>query len=240
MHFKDDTVYIDDREPTVVKDAVKDYFESKAIPCRVTRMETGDFFYNGILVERKDCIDLVQSIKDARLNNQRLRMVKMAQKGDIHPYVIIQGTYNTAFKNLKHLPRVHIFTRKSWTSAIAHLEEMGIGVFNIEFRFKHDILPLVIDCLAKHKKDDKPLHEVFVEPQGLTWDMKAYQCIEGIGYTKAKDLAETITIRDLMRRPRDNAIEVLTTIKGIGTKRAENIYDTIVGSQKLEPLKEVL
>lgn len=236
-------VYIDDREPVKVRNAVKDYFETKGVPTQVTRMKTGDFFFNGILIERKDCFDFISSWKTQRIENQRLNMLRYCKqftgKKSIHPYVVIMGDYYTAERYMQKSPIN--FSMKQWLGAVMSLEEMGIGVIQIDWRKANKLLAYTLERLAERKEENKTriYHNVFIEPDGQSWDMKAYQCFPRVGYSMAKKLAEHISIRDLLRRPRENAIQELTSVDGVGQVIANNIMDELT-KDEIKPLHEVL
>ena len=239
-YFTDTTCYIDDREPPKVVKEVTDYFNTKQVKTKKTRLEVGDFIYNGIILERKDCVDFIASWKDARIINQRNNMIRESQKDGYHPYILVQGTYTDATRQLSHVASIkERYPYKAWLNGILSLQEKGIGIVQIEQRTNHKNIALTLEGLAKYKNDDKPLHDVFIEPEGQTWDIKAYQCFKGVGYTTAKKLAELMSIQDLLRRPRDNAIKTLCTLPGIGTKKATYIYNTIHKNEKLTPYKEL-
>lgn len=241
--MQNDKVYIDDREPVNVRQTVQNYFETKGIPTQVTRMKTGDFFFNGILIERKDCFDFISSWKTQRIENQRLNMLRYCKqftgRQKIHPYVVIMGNYYTADHYMQKSPIN--FTMKQWLGAVMSLEEMGIGVIQIDWRRANKLLAYTLERLAERKEENKTriYHNVFVEPKGQNWDMKAYQCFPRVGYSMAKKLSETITIRDLLRRPRENAIKELTSVDGVGQKIANSIMDELEKGE-LKPLKDVL
>ena len=167
-------------------------------------------------------------------------MIREAQKNKYHPYIVIQGSYTDAIRQLEHVPQIRErYQFKSWLNGILSLQEKGIGIIQLERRVNHTHLAMVLDGLAKYKNEDKILHDVFIEPEGQTWDIKAYQCFKGVGYTTAKKLADLMSIQDLLRRPRDNAIKTLCTLPGIGTKKATYIYETIHKNEKLTPYKEL-
>ena len=239
-NLQNDMVYIDDREPKKVVNDVTTYFHTRNVRTKKQRLDCGDFFYNGILLERKDCIDWIASWRDARIINQRNKMLRESQANGYHPYVLIQGTFIQAQQQLQTIK--HLQTRYSWESWLngtLSLQEKGIDIVQLPQRTAHTQIAQVLEGLAKYKNEDKVLHDVFIEPEGLSWDMKAYQCIQGIGYTIAKELAETISIEDLLRRPKENAIKTLCTVNKVGEKKARLIYDTIHTKEKLKPIREL-
>lgn len=224
--FRENIVYIDDREPVNVKEELAIYFNTKQIPTKITRFETGDFYYNGVMIERKDCMDFVNSWKDHRIENQRLRMKELQQKHDIHPYIIIQGTYQDIEKTINNYNGIN-FTKQQWIGAQNSLQEMGIGIIHLEERINHNLLAYTIDNLAHHKNKNKTYHQVYIEPDGYDWQMKAYQCIKGVGYTKAKILHDNIDLKKLLSMDKNTAMKKLIKIKGIGQKFAEKICNDL-------------
>lgn len=237
--FHENTVYMDDREPPKVLSKIKDYFETQQVPTKKTRLDVGDFVYNGIIVERKDCVDFIASWKDARIINQRNNMIRLSQKMNYHPYVVIQGTFTDATRQLDKIPNLERYKYKAWLNGILSLQEKGIGVIQLERRANHNHLAMVLEGLAKYKNEDRILHDIFIEPEGQSWDVKAYQCFKGVGYSTAKKLADAVSIQDLLRRPRENAIKTLCAVPNVGKKRATYIYETIHKKEKLVPYKEL-
>lgn len=239
-NLQKDMVYIDDREPKKVVNDITTYFNTRQIRTKKLRLECGDFFYNGILLERKDCIDWIASWKDARIINQRNKMLRTSQTNKYHPYLLIQGTYLQAQQQLQTIKHTQArYSWNSWLNGTLSLQEKGINIIQLPQRTAHTQIAQVLETLAKYKNEDKILHDILIEPEGQTWDMKAYQCIPGIGYTTAKAISETISIEDLLRRPKDNAIKTLCQVEKIGEKKAKQIYNTIHTKEKLKPIKEL-
>ena len=57
--------------------------------------------------------------------------------------------------------------------------------------------------------------------------MKAYQCIKGVGYTKAKILHDNLDLKELLSMDKNTAMKKLIKIKGIGQKFAEKICNDL-------------
>lgn len=231
-------LYIDSREPSEVIRRVTNAFHNIA-PVETQQLECGDFIYNNIVIERKDCTDFISSWKDARLINQRNNLMRMQQRWGFHPYIVLQGDFFDVERQFQRSPNIRGYSYKTWINGIASLAEMGINVIQLMPRFNHERLAQTIIALDKHFSDEKVYHDVFIEPEGFSWDHKSLQCIKGVGYNTAKAISDEYSIRDLMRRTQKSAISALTGIEGIGNERAKKIYKEIQGNKALKPIREL-
>lgn len=212
---------IDSREPTWVKELIPQYFKQKISPpieCEVKELQTGDFQYGDLLIERKEINDFYNSIVEGRMTMQKMKLAMSIEEG-YHPYVLIHGNANDCFMSN--------MTKRSYCGMIASLNEHGIHTIKL------DDSNLVMICetiyaLIRKFEEEKPLKPVWIEPDGSSWCEKSLRCIPGIGEQMAHAIVKKFpTLHSLMEGKKEDTIKGLLEVEGIGSKRAESIYSVI-------------
>lgn len=211
---------IDSREPSIIKEVGKTFFEENPdITVEVAELETGDFTYDKLIIERKEINDLISSIMDKRLKSQKRRMIELQNNG-YHCYVIIMGQY-------KDIDEYHKLSKKHVAGTIASLNEYGIHTINTG-RYDFEMLFEVISGLIRKFNQEKKVEEVFVEPPLMDWTTKALMCIPDVGTKTALEITENIKhLEELYKMTPESCVEYLQTIKGVGSKTAEKIKENI-------------
>lgn len=220
-------VYVDSREQKRIKQA-HNYFSKEKINKKPVKVETkqlksADYAYKNIGVEFKTTQDFINSVKNGRLHKEVLQMNNDYEK----TYVIIAGNIHETIrkefwriKNQKGKQEQHLNTR-SYMGAIASYSQIT-NVIQVETTQQAFHL---IRALFEKGTDNK--NRSIPTPMTKTDNTLTnfLSCIPGIS-SKAPVIIETLkleTLEDLLQV----TIDDLTSVDGIGKKKAEKIMEWI-------------
>lgn len=243
MKSKIDSIIIDDREKKRISRAV-DYYNSKLnldAEITVDRLDYGDFIFNDIYCfEYKTYTDYIESVRHGRLYKQ-IRGMRSNTKFVGGCYVIVQANPI----EMNHYDKNGEFTLKEWYGTIARFTP-AIPV--ISCHTEQDCFKMMKNIVEKDSEYDFPLKPL--KMGNTAFNIMAY-CMNGIGREIAQWIVEELnisTVADLFRLNHTN----LTSIEGIGDKRAEAIlkqrgklfeHDELVISDNgmhIEPVKDYI
>jgi ERCC4-type nuclease len=212
-------IYIDNREEA---SGLCTLLELEGIPFEKKQLRVGDCVVSGengyLVAERKDAVDLVQSIKDSRLNNQLINMSHQLQ----HSLLLVHGSINQAIvetganPNMVYSALCGAFMRHSNSGVGGH-----IGLVHVESL--EDVVRIL--KYIQVKLDDP---EGLIRLPDLTLPavtdndflVKMVMCIPGIGEGTARDILKTTPTLDELRTV---SLEKLCEIKGVGLGTAEKV-----------------
>lgn len=223
------TLIIDSREPRNIKIDLKKYFIEDDIHTEVQELQQGDFKYGKLLIERKEIADLNSSLHDGRIKNQTYRMLREKQEQDIHPYIIIQGSYTKLFKQSRY-NNFHCMTRKQYYGLIASLNEKGINTIQLEGKGTKELYTILRALITHENTERTEIKEVLLKPCIQSYSTRCYYMIDGIGEQKAKQISDKFPLNKLIQVPEEMKNE-LTEIDGIGDRTADKIIKTLKGGK---------
>jgi ERCC4-type nuclease len=243
MKSKIDSIIIDDREKKRINRAVDYYNNTLKLDAEITvdRLDYGDFIFNDIYCfEYKTYRDYIESVRLGRLYKQIRGMC--SNTGFVGGcYVIVQADPLQMLKYDKECE----FTFKEWQGTIARFSP-ALPV--ISCNTEQNCFDMMKNIVEKDSEYDFPLKPL--KMGNTAFNIMAY-CMTGIGRELAQLVVEELdisTVADLFRLNHTN----LTSIRGIGDKRAEAILkqrgklfeldDCIISdnSMRIEPVKDYI
>lgn len=210
-------IVIDSREAVAVPKIVSSLRESE-VDIRVELLESGDYYIpstNPVIIERKQVMDLVGSIKSKRMWNELEKMMRT----EARPLLLIEGSLSLIEKFTKWNPKsivgiinsivfewqIPTVTVPSQRWTVIYL--IGLAEDLVKEK-ENKIVPLRVK-----EKTEKPEDYIRMVVEGLP----------NVGGQRAIKLLEHFeTIRNLANA----SPEELTHVEGIGKKIAEKIYET--------------
>lgn len=216
---RNNTLIIDSREPSSVKNIITGAFESVGFNTKIEELKEGDFKYHNIIFERKEINDFVSSILEGRLKTQKRKLLKKANEG-YHIYLLIQGDY-------KDIDSYHNINKRSFAGAIASLNEYGIHTLHCSQYDLTMMFELMYGIIRKYN-EEKKIETVFIEPDSISWSSKSLMCIDGIGKETAENIIKEIPhLHIFYDNKKEHMFKALLDVQGVGLKTATKILDTI-------------
>lgn len=215
--------FIDNREKDRVKSGLSHFGKFNPI---IMELPVGDYVFsnNGITVvfEYKTLSDFIGSTNDYRVFNQALNQTA---KYDYH-FVIVVGSendYKKAKDKLYYSTGMQ-FTNKQFNGAIASLVE-----FTSILQVKNESLAFdLMERIANKCTRDKPIIHRFPKSKGSPAYRFLANNVNGIANKTAEKICkelDLLTIIDVL----ELNVDKLTSVKGIGKKKATNILKQIIG-----------
>lgn len=222
-------VRIDNRESNSrIKSAVK-YFEKLGYATCVEHLDVGDYvFHDRVCFEFKTASDMIGSIKDGRVFRQARNMNQFE-----YSYVIVQGSVPQQInednkKAYWHHGRNTNFTVKAWLGAYARLETYS-NVLVVENR--NQAWMLMDALVSKIFKDNVDVKMVDRPQNGLINPIASYLSCIYVNESQRLPVKSALKIIDYLDdedlKLLDLTVSDLTSIKGIGKKTAEAVYNAI-------------
>ena len=222
MTQETNTIYIDTREKNRIKKA-KTYFTKHPINNSKTetkQLQSADYAYKNIGIEFKTTTDFITSLKNGRLHKEILQMNNDYEK----TYLIIAGPIHETIRKeywRTQNRKEQTITIKSYLGAIASYNQIT-DVIQVETTKQAFHL---IRALFEKGTDNK--NRSIPTPMTKTDNTLTnfLSCIPGIS-SKAPVIIETLkleTLEDLLQV----TIDDLTSVDGIGKKKAEKIMEWI-------------
>ncbi|MDR2854759.1 MAG: DEAD/DEAH box helicase [Methanomicrobiales archaeon] len=201
-------IIVDDRE---THSRVVEHLARMQSHLNLERLEVGDYLIGRLLIERKTTTDFVNSLIDRNLMTQLMRLSEQAYK----PLLIIEGD------GLYTVRDVHPNAIRGALAAI--VVDMGIGI--LYTRTAEETAEML--CVLARREDDEPSHSYYSVPKRAYRSIKEAQetiiaSFPNIGPTNAKKLLEEFgSVQGVVTA----SIDEITVIKGIGTKKAEKMFE---------------
>ena len=201
-------IIIDDRE---THSQVVEHLARMQSHMNLERLEVGDYLIGRLLIERKTAIDFVNSLIDRNLMTQLTRLSEQAYK----PLLIIEG------EGLYTVRDVHPNAIRGALAAIT--VDMGISILYTD---NAEDTAEMLHVLAR-REDAEPSHSYHIVPKRAYRSIKEAQetiiaSFPDIGPVNAKKLLEEL---GSVRGVATASIDEMTAIKGIGTKKAEKVFE---------------
>ncbi len=204
-------VVVDDREPTIVVDAVRTHTDVDTI--EIHRLDAGDIVIGEVGIERKTLRDYASTLL-GRSTPDLYDQVRRLNEAFAHPYVLLEDELPA--DGDERVPAAAV--RGSVASITARFETPVIPCSDLP-----RLVDLAVRLGRKHVED--PSTPVLPPGSVTTLDApipkRMYGCIEGIGPETADRLFEAYpTVADIVA----SSPEELMTVDGIGPTRANAIY----------------
>lgn len=219
----DETVYIDANEPDdVIAKVINEVRDRTDFETEIKGLETADFVFKDIAIERKESDDMRSSIVDRRLSEQTDRMAADFE----HGYVIVEGDpYTSEYSDLDSNSIVG-----TYASTVA---KKDLKTLNVDSK---DSTAYAIAKICQYHEDDsydatqQMLKRSSVESEDVFVAMLS--CIKGISGEKAREISEMF---ESMAQMCSLAVyeqnklkeEYLKTVDGIGDGLSERIVENL-------------
>ena len=201
-------IIVDDRE---THSRVVEHLARMQSHLNLERLEVGDYLIGRLLIERKTTTDFVNSLIDRNLMTQLRRLSEQAYK----PLLIIEGD------ELYTVRDVHPNAIRGALAAI--VVDMGIGI--LYTKSAEETAEML--CVLARREDAEPSHSYYSMPKRAYRSIKEAQetiiaSFPNIGPKNAKKLLEEFgSVRGVVTA----SIDEITAVKGIGTKKAEKVFE---------------
>lgn len=213
-------LYVDSREPENVRSKIRKELNERNVPVTVMEeeLDTGDFVFGDIVIERKEASDFVSSITDGRLSEQSS---KMSVDFGEHKYVIVEGDpYGVVHSNIHDNSIVGMFCSLGFKKDVKVVPVKTLS---------HTLF--AVARIVEYSLDDESfdpaefaLSRTEADKEDVTVSMIA--CIEGISVDRARDVIEHIGA-DSVQDVAESDVDTLQEIEGVGEKRANKILDSV-------------
>jgi len=203
-------IIVDDRE---THSRVIEYLARMQSHLNLKRLEVGDYLIGRLLIERKTTTDFVNSLIDRNLMAQLRRLSEQAYK----PLLIIEGD------GLYTARDIHPNAIRGALAAI--VVDMSIGI--LYTKSAEETAEML--CVLARREDADPSHSHYIMPKRAYHSIKEAQetiiaSFPNIGPANAKKLLEEFgSVLGVITA----SIDEITAIKGIGTKKAEKLFEVV-------------
>ncbi|ABM80315.1 ERCC4 domain-containing protein [Hyperthermus butylicus] len=213
-------VIVDSREASKNQDIVEG-LRSRGLRVAVQELEAGDYYLlatdpsKALLVERKTVIDFANSIRDNRVWDQAKRLREAAAREGIKPVIVLEGWLGLVEKR----------TRWNIAAVLRVIDELvldwGIPVIPTHNK-QATIAWLAAKARSLGRTEEKRVVRLRVEKKPMSLAERILYVAEGlVGPTLARRLLERF---GTLRRIANASVQELMSVRGIGEKRAREIY----------------
>lgn len=212
-------LYIDANEPDDVKaKVIKEFRERDSdIETEIKGLETGDFVFQDVVIERKRDGDLLSSIVDRRLSEQADRIAADFQ----HGYILVEGDpFTYEYSDLS--PNSIIGTYCSLTA------KRDLKIINVDS--KESTAYAIYKICEYHRKDDYDATQQMLKRSSVDSEdvqVAMLSCVEGISGSKAQEIRDKVFPNGFKPAFAD-LVEVedkLKQVEGVGDVLAQRIVD---------------
>ncbi len=213
-------IVVDSREAAKNEDIVA-MLREKGLRVAVLELQAGDYYLlasdpsKALLVERKTVLDLANSIRDNRLWDQARRLVEAAKADGVRPVIILEGWLGLIEKR----------TKWNIAAVLRALDELVLdwGIAVIPTHNKQATASwLAAKARSLGKTEEKRILRLRVEKKPPSMAERILYVVEGLaGPTLARRLLERF---GSIRRLANASLQELMGVRGIGEKRAKEIY----------------
>lgn len=214
---------VDNAEP----DKIFNLLSRQGTEHKKTTLPVGDFYQNGVVIERKSVPDFISSIRSGHLQKQLVQMDEGLKSGVFKAsYLIVSGVFSKEVMYNRYI--------KNWTveHQLGALASISARYLTKVVQVENDTqLVKLISKLVDKSTDNKnvTVFETELMKSKMTTDdlrAKMIGCIDGIGLGKAKEISEISNLCLFDKKGEPMTTDILCKIEGIGKKIADKILNS--------------
>jgi len=223
------TLYIDDREPLEMIRAL----ENMNLDIEVRRLESGDYVFGSVGIERKTLSDLLSSLNQwGSLGYRRYwDQLKVLKDTYENPILLVEGDLHSLprLADKKRINGALMVTILSWKIPILQTLSMSDSAWRIgELYLK--------EGAGKKGRAPPPAVKKALNPEDIRRNMLC--CIQGISPRIAEEILKRYSFQDLANGCKVMFQLLSKEIRGLSAKKASILYQVFHDPQVIEDNKE--
>jgi len=206
-------ILVDSNEPELVRDLLK----SHGILFTVQKLETADYVFGNVGIERKTVDDFWASMTGKRLFGESGQCKRLGDNFEI-PIIALIGS----------IGRLYV-KNPGWIASTMRKIMLSYQIPVCPFATEDDFVRFLVS-MVHHPDEIGTFEPVYRKQKGeMNITAKMLMQIPGVGVKRATDIAEKYTFEDIFTAV-EFPLDVQLKVEGVGKKTWETIFDALYRS----------